>query len=110
MTNTEANIERNRLAKYNELFEARKLTYESLCAIRADDPHGPHKQGPFTGNTRESRNVVSLHIKFSTTKGGAPAVDMFIGPLNISAWQFGQSIAAMLEERLKELDKAIEEV
>ncbi len=82
MTDTEANIERNRLAKFSQLSDLRRLTHEALAMIRADDVNGP--QGPFTGNTRESRDVEALRIFFSKTNGGAPAVEMTVHNLGIA--------------------------
>lgn len=109
MTSQDATHQSERLKKFRQLDELHTQTYAAMQKIRAGDPEGPHGQGPFTGNTRESRLVESLDIQFSPTRGGAPKTSLSLADLHIEAYEFARALLSMLEARLAllqaEMDK-----
>ena len=100
MTTEEAKRQQARLALYKGLEDA--LEKARAATIQLDN-------AAFTGNTRESRSVVELGIRFSATLGGAPECDLTIGPISIPAYDFAQFLREALRlriERIKtEMDK-----
>ena len=110
MNEAEALLQAKRIERFKKLDAARREIEASLKTITEPWPEGPSGQGPFTGNTRESRNVISMQITFSCTQGGASPVGMVLQNLNISAHDFGKLLEGMLRERLGWVTKEIEEL
>ena len=107
MDEQELKMQMGRVTKYRELEKVRNEIYAAIKAVTKDQKDGPCGQGPFTGNTRESRKVRSMHICFTATRGGAPAVDMDIGDMHIEAWELGKAIEAMLWAKLEPINAEI---
>ena len=107
MDEQEVKMQMGRVTKYRELEKVRDEIYAAIETITKDQKDGPCGQGPFTGNTRESRQVESMHICFTPTRGGAPAVNMSISGLHIEAWELGRAIEAMLRAKLEPINAAI---
>ena len=108
MDEQEVKMQMGRVTKYRELEKVRDEIYAALKAVTEPwKDTGPHGQGPFTGNTRESRQVESMHICFTPTRGGAPAVNMSISGLHIEAWELGRAIEAMLRAKLEPINATI---
>lgn len=110
MTEQEAGLQRNRIVAFNKLDELRQKTYAALKIVTEPWKDGPSGQGPFTGNTRESRKVHSMQINFTATRGTSPAVELKIYDLDIEASELGQFIEAQLRTRLKDIDEAITKI
>jgi len=103
-------MQETRVAKYRALDHTRNEIYAAIKAVTEDDPSGPCGQGPFTGNMRESRQVASMMLHFSPTRGGAPAVDMSVAHLNIEASELGRFIEARLRAKLELVNAEIEKL
>lgn len=110
MNDREELSQSERISKYRELCKRRSEIYAAIKAISSPQPDGPHGQGPFTGNTRESRRVKSMHIQFTATRGGAAPVEMHIGGLHIEASELGRALESMLREKLGPINEAIEKL
>jgi hypothetical protein len=78
---------------------------EQITTNRTDDPN---QTGPFTGNTRETRRIDSIHIGFTATLGRSPPVEMEIFNLGIEARLFGQALLVLLREKLEEVRNEME--
>lgn len=100
MTTQQANIADSKLSKFRQLERARAEAYSALEIF---------KDETFTGNTRESRRIQSLHIEFTTTRGGAESKEIYANGLFIEAYAFGSYIKTAIQERIKliteEMDK-----
>ena len=108
MTNQEATMQISRVEKYKELCTRRDKFNELLHLIQRSDPEGPCQQGPFTGNTRESRRVNAITINFSKTRGGAPSVDLWLQGLELEAHEFGSYLQSHLNKQIKNINDEIE--
>jgi hypothetical protein len=106
----EAALQRQRLARFSQLEAIQKELYELIQRIKEDDVNGPCGQGPFTGNTRESRKIRRIEIYFSKTRGGAEEVDkrMNLECLLLEAFDFGKELEAKARARLAIVIKEIE--
>lgn len=102
--------QKKRLAAYEKLTERRQKIVKALRALTDAWPHGPHGQGPFTGNMRESRQVEDIHIVFTPTLVGSPAVETDVFDLGIEAWDLGKFLEGKLREKLAVIDKEIEQI
>lgn len=89
-----------RIDSYRELEKIRDEIQIARNKITEGWKHGPCGQGPFTGNTRESRAVRGIHIWFSETRGGSPAVDLEIFGLHIEAWELRDALLKMIDSKL----------
>ena len=108
MTEQEYIAIRERLSKYGKLCKARDELYKAREVItRPWTETGPCGQGPFTGNTRESRRIDSMSIKFTATRGGSPPVGEDIFNLHIEAWDFAKAVVGLIDDKLNEVNKAI---
>lgn len=109
MTNQEADNFEKRISRFRELEKLRSEMYSALDMITAGDPTGPCGQNPFTGNTRESRQVLDMTIVFSPTRGGAPPVKMTISNPHIEASGLGQALQSLIRAKIalvtQEMDK-----
>jgi hypothetical protein len=101
MTDQEAKQQATRVEKYRSLNE--RLT--QLLDLR--EQIGTENASPFTGDYRESRQVQSLKIKFSKTRGGAPASDLTLSFLGINAYDFGQFLRKSIETQLAAIREEI---
>jgi hypothetical protein len=100
-----------RITQFNALKKVRDEMYAAITKITEDwKDTGPCGQGPFTGNTHESRRVRSMHIYFSETLGGAPCVEIEIPNMHISAWDLGRAMEAMLRTKIEQLNAEMEKV
>lgn len=110
MTKTEALQSERSLKEFYRLEKLRDEAYASLKVIREGGKDtGPCGQGPFTGNTRESRQVEGAVIDFTPTQGGGRAVSLKLIDLYISAWDLGKYLESQLQRRIDlinaEMDK-----
>jgi len=110
MEQKELNHQVGRIIKYRELEKIRNEIHAALKAVTEPWKDGPHGVGPFTGNTRESRQVESMFIIFTSTRGGAPGVDIKITNLHIEASGLGRALETMLNAKLAEVNAAMEKV
>jgi hypothetical protein len=110
MTHPEMKLLEERGAKFRQLNERRIQINILLEKITAHDPTGPHGQGPFTGDTRESRLIDTLSIDFSPTFGGSPAVSQYLLGLNIRASVFGNFLEQQLRAELAKVEQAMLEI
>ncbi len=110
MKSHEVVLLRKKLVAFNELETRLNAVNMLLNRIQADDPDGPCGQGPFTGNTRESRRVHDLTIGFTKTLGGAPAVSMSLSGLNIYAGKFEDFLVHELKIEAEKIAKAMDEL
>lgn len=110
MNEQEAKLQEERLQKYRELAFLRGQLYSALQIITEPHKEGPCGQGPFTGNTRESRQVRELQVFFSSTRGGAPAVELNIPNLNIEAWELGRALESILRAKIKLIGVEMEKI
>jgi len=112
MTSQEAKLHSERVIHYTALEASLNKAYDALKALSNDGwkETGPCGQGPFTGNTRESRQVISMSIKFSATRGGAEPVSQELENLNIEAWDFGKAVESMLRKRIEIISKEMDSV
>ena len=99
-----------RLEQYRTLKTVRGRLESALDRLTAPWPDGPSGQNPFTGNARESRDVLSITIDFSATRGGSPAVYTKITDLNISAYDLGQAIETLIRKKLHLINAEIEKL
>lgn len=102
--------EKVRLEKYKKLKDALGLAYSALEKFTKDWPHGPHGQGPYTGNTRESRQIKSMTIQFTPTRGGSEAVEDSITDMHIEAWEVGRALAGMIKKRIETIEAEMEKI
>ncbi len=110
MKTHEVKLLREKLVKFNELETRLNAVNMLLNRIQADDPDGPCGQGPFTGNTRESRRVNDLVINFSKTLGGSPGVSMSLSGLNIYAGKFEDFLVHELKLEAERITKSMDEL
>lgn len=107
MNDRDAKIQRERLAKYSNLCIRRDHLQQALISITQDDKTGPCGQGPFTGNTRESRITRGVVIQFSQTRGGAAETSLELSHLEIEASDFGRWLQTKIEESLESINGEI---
>lgn len=98
MTPIDLQIQSERIAKFRRLEERALNIRWALAAMEEPKVQG---SGPFTGNTRESRRVDAMRLCFSPTLGGAPAVELDLNALNISASSFGMWLERELRSQLE---------
>lgn len=111
MKEHEAKEHMARIVKFRELEKYRDEIRGALTKVTEDwKETGPHGQGPFTGNHRESRMVSSMHINFTATRGGAPPVDLSINGMHIEAWELGAALKKMLQAKIDVLNEEIEKL
>lgn len=96
----EIKILEDRLARYRQLGSRRAAIVEALHRVSEDDATGPHGQSPFTGNTRESRNITSIRLVFSPTLGGAVGVETGLTELQIPASILGDFLRKFFSAQL----------
>lgn len=77
-----------------------QVAIDQITTVQLGDPNNT---GPFTGNHRESRRVLSLHIIFSETRGKSPIVEKTLVQLGIEARLFGQALLVLLREKMEEV-------
>ena len=109
MTSQEVNIQQTRIEQWNKLNALQNDIFAAIKQLTENRPDGPCEQNPYTGNTRESRQVIWMHIGFTKTRGGANAVEDHLSNLNLEAYDLGRALEGMLREKLKkvqaEMDK-----
>lgn len=110
MKENEVKQQMARITQFRALERQRDEIYAALKKVTEDWKEGPHGQGPFTGNTRESRQVNSMHIRFSMTRGGADSVEIDIQGMHIEACELGQCLSRMLQAKIDELNAAMEKL
>lgn len=101
MSEQEVKEQTARISKYRALETLRDEILNALKAVSEPWENGPCGQNPFTSNTRESRQVRSMHITFTPTRGGACAVETEIPNMHIEAWELGHALAQMLQAKLE---------
>jgi hypothetical protein len=107
----EIKLQEERCLRYRALQTIRDDIQAALDAVTKPWPDtGPCGQGPFTGNTRESRQVSTMHIWFTKTRGGACAVDMTIGNMHIEAHELGRALEAMLRAKIETLNAEMDKI
>ncbi len=99
-----------RVSTYRALEKRRDEIQTAINLITMDQPDDPNKTGPFTGNHRESRRVLALHIVFSETRGQSPVVERTLVQLGIEANEFGKLLVGMLRAKQAEVRKEMEEL
>lgn len=107
MNQIQANALEKNLSEFKRLSEVLSKLRDTHRSILMDDPTGPCNQSPFTGNTRESRRVLSMIIHFSNTLGGAHGVSKTLEGLDLPAWEFGRYLKEYLEKRIEEIQAEI---
>lgn len=111
MNSQEQKLQLERTETYSRLEKKRDKLYAALEAVTADwKGVGPCDQGPFTGNARESRQVESMHIKFTPTRGGAPAVELEIKNMYIEAYELGNALKEMLQDKIDQINAAMKKI
>jgi len=111
MNESEVREQESRISKYRKLEKVRNEIGSALHAVTEPwEKTGPCGQGPFTGNTRESRRVISMKIQFSATLGGAAPVDIEISNMHIKAYELGRALESMLRSEMKLLNDEMEKV
>ena len=111
MKENEVKEQTARIIKYQELERIRNEVLHALSVVtRPWVDTGPCGQGPFTGNTRESRRVDRMLIEFTATRGGACAVSTDIVNPHIEAWELGRVLESMLREKLKTINAEMEKL
>lgn len=110
MTAEDVKREQSRIENFNRLNEVAQRTRWVLDEITKSDPTGPCQQGPFTGNTRESRQIKSLHIEFTQTRGGSAPVKMTLDDLYISAPDLGRYLQNALKDNLARVTAEMEKI
>lgn len=110
MKEHEVKEQMERITKYRALERVRDEIYTALKAVTEPWKNGPCEQGPFTGNARESRQVRSMHIQFTATRGGAAAVNMEITNMHIEASELGEALQAMLLSKLEAVTAEMERI
>lgn len=111
MTAQEAKFQADRIFKYDKLKKLRDEAYEVRARLTEEwKENGPCGQGPFTGNTRESRKVNQLHIMFSRTRGGAREVEIKINNISIEASRLGRFLVSEVEARIASITAEIEKL
>lgn len=110
MDDQETKIQMARVTKYRELEKIRDEIHSAINAIIEGHKDGPHGQGPFTSNTRESRQIQSMKINFTATRVGWHPVEIYISGLHIEAWEFGKALENMLRLKLKPILEAMDKL
>jgi len=110
MNDAEVPILCARLEKFKILKARRQEIINALRALTEDWKEGPCGQNPYTGNTRESRDVTSIYFKFSTTKGGAPPTDHTLSDLQIPAFDVRTMLEGILRKQLGTINTDIEDL
>jgi hypothetical protein len=110
MTEQEAKEIMERVCKYRALEKVRDEVRTALEVITQPWTDGPCGQGPFTGNTRESRQVSQMTIQFTATRGGSPAVSVDIYKMHIEAHELGRALKEMLGAKLEAINAEIEKI
>ncbi len=101
MENHELSQMRLRIERYEQL-QKRLVQLDDIREVMNSE-FGHHKQTAFTGNTRESRDVSTVSINFTHTKGGEPPVSMNLNHLNIPATTIGLFLAGEIAEQRAKL-------
>lgn len=110
MNEQEIKLQMARVTRYHELAKVRDEIRDAIKAVTEGNKDGPCGQGPFTSNTRESRQVHTMLIKFTATRGGAQAVDMNLSGLHIEAPELGRALENMLRTQLAPIVDEIEKL
>lgn len=109
MNSQEVKTQMARVERWKELCAIRDKYNGLLRLITREDPDGPCGQGPFTGNTRESRRVEAITVEFTATRGGSPRYpNMRLEGLDLEAFAFGSYLQSHLNKKIKEINDAIE--
>lgn len=93
-----------KISKYREL-ETIRSDARAALSIVADPQEG---KNPFTGNTRESRQVISMTLHFTATRGTSPTVNTTIPELYIEAYELGVFLKEQLKKRLDKINAEME--
>lgn len=108
MTANEVEATEKKIAEFRKLEERRFEIDDAIRLITEDWKHGPCGQGPFTGNTRESRQIKKLDFHFTPTRGGAPACDLSVDDLFIEAPEMERVLVEMLKKQRAKITVAME--
>lgn len=102
MNTHEAECMRLQIATFDQLTNYRSKLQSVLSSLQ--------DQSGFTGNTRESRRVLSIGIGFSATRGGAqPTTDAFDFPeYVVEASDLGNFLIEKVRSRIKEITDQID--
>lgn len=111
MTRQELLLSEQRALRYRAIEIIRDEVREALQKITEPwKETGPHGQGPFTGNARESRQVKGVCFQFTPTRGGSPEVSLSVNGMHIEAWEVGKAFESLLRTKLDALNKQLDEV
>lgn len=110
MTAQEKQQQQKRIEEMTKLEKVLEGLYSALRAITEDWPDGPHGQNPFTGNWRESRQVLEVSIKFTATRGGAAPTQIDIPAMYIEASDMGIDLQHRLRARIETIEKEMEKI
>jgi hypothetical protein len=108
MTSQELKQQTERIEKYDKLATRLREIENALLVLHT--PFGFHKCSAFTGNTRESRRVLSMRIQFSHTSGREEPVDLNLTGLNLQACVLGNHIEKALDEQRKAIVEEMEKL
>jgi len=108
MTANEVQATEKKIAEFRKLEERRYEIDDAIRLITEDWAHGPCGQGPFTSNTRESRQIKKIDFHFTPTRGGAPACDLSVDDLFIEASELERVLLEMLNKQRAKIIAAME--
>lgn len=100
----------HRLQSYRKLESRYKEIRKAMDQLTTNRPDDPNMTGPFTGNMRESRQIDSIDISFTATRGGSPPCEISLHDLGIEAYEFKNHMMTMLGEKLNEVQKEMEKL
>ena len=97
-----------RLKAYRTLETRYKELRKAMEQLTTNRPDDPNMTGPFTGNMMESRQIDSIDISFTATRGGSPPCEMSLHDLGIEAYEFKNHMMTLLGDKLNEVQKEME--
>lgn len=108
MTKHEAQFQKERLERFNKLTQEEKDCYRVIRELERDRPEDEGcRKTPFSGDTRENRNIRKIEIYFTETQGGAPATDATIDLVAVNAYHFRKWLESTMRERIKEIEEEL---
>jgi hypothetical protein len=115
MNEHEVSHQKKRIENYDRLCERRSEIREALDLVTghrriAPDTNPKDVNFPFTGNTRETRRVLTLNIDFSSTLGGSTPMSLRLDDLNIPAGELGRFLEARLKAQIDAINQEIEKL
>ncbi len=100
----------DKISRFQDLNSQRNELYEAIRIIDENNKGSLFQASAFTGNTRESRKVLSMTINFTRTLGGEAPTQVRIDDMHIDAWELGKFLKSQCQSKLDLVNAEIEKL